>query len=164
MENSERHESTRPPDLPPEKSVCRSRSNIRTEYGTTDQFQIGKGVHQGCILSPCLFGLYSEYIMWNAGLDEAQAGIKMLREISVTSDTQMAPPLWQKAKRNWRASWWKWRGELKRWLKTQHSKNEDHGIWSHHFMGNRWGNNGNSERFYFLGLQNDCRWWLQPWN
>ena len=49
----------------------------------------------------------------------------------------------------------------KSWLKTQPSKNEDHGIWSHHFMANRWGNNGNSERLYFLGLQNHCRWWLQ---
>ena len=47
------------------------------------------------------------------------------------------------------------------WLKTQHSENEDHGIWSHHFMANRW---GNSDRLYFLGLQNQCRWWLQPWN
>ena len=46
----------------------------------------------------------------------------------------------------------------KSWLKTQHSKNKDHGIWSHHFMANRWGNNGNSDRLYFLGLQNHCRW------
>ena len=49
-------------------------------------------------------------------------------------------------------------------LKIQHSKSEDHDIWSHHFMENRWGNNGNSDRFYFLGLQNHYRWWLQPWN
>ena len=48
--------------------------------------------------------------------------------------------------------------ELKSWLKTQHSKNKDHGIWSHHFMANIWGNNGNSDRLYFLGLQNHCRW------
>ena len=54
--------------------------------------------------------------------------------------------------------------EWKNWLKTQHSENEDHGIWSHHFMANRWGNNGNSNRLYFLGLQNHFRWWLQPWN
>ena len=47
---------------------------------------------------------------------------------------------------------------------AQHSENEDHGIWSHHLMGNRWGNNGNSVRLYFSGLQNHCRWWLQPWN
>ena len=50
------------------------------------------------------------------------------------------------------------RGELKSWLKAQHSENEDHGIWSHHFMANTWGNNGNSERLYFGGLQNHCRW------
>ena len=71
---------------------------IRT--GTTDWFQIGKGVHQGCILSPCLFNLYAEYIMRNAGLDEAQAGIKIARRKSVTSDMQMTPPLWQKVKKN----------------------------------------------------------------
>ena len=52
----------------------------------------------------------------------------------------------------------------KSWLKTPHSENEDHDIWSHHFMGNRWGNSGNSDRLYLLGLQNHCRWWLQPWN
>ena len=52
----------------------------------------------------------------------------------------------------------------KSWLKTQHSENEDHGIWSHHFMANRWGSSGNSVRLCFGGLQNHCRWWLQPWN
>ena len=61
---------------------------VRTGHGTTDCFQIGKGVRQGCILSPCLFNLYVEYIMINAGLDEAQAGIKIAR-ISITSDMQM---------------------------------------------------------------------------
>ena len=54
-------------------------ATVRTGHGTTDQFQIGKGVHQGCILSPCLFNLYAEYIMRNAGLEEAQAGIKTAR-------------------------------------------------------------------------------------
>ena len=53
------------------------------------------------------------------------------------------------------------RGEWKSWLKAQHSENDDHGIWSHHFMANRW---GNSVRLYFWGLHNHCRWWLQPWN
>ena len=77
MENSERGGNTRPPDLPPEKSVCRSGATVRTAHGTTDWFQIGKGVRQGYILSPFLFNLYAEYIMRNAGLDEAQAGMKI---------------------------------------------------------------------------------------
>ena len=74
VENSSRGGDTRSPWLPPKKSVCRSRSKVRNRYGTTDWFQIGKEVHQVCILSPCLFNLYAEYIMRNAGLDEAQAG------------------------------------------------------------------------------------------
>ena len=73
---------------------------VRTGHGTTDWFQIGKEVHQGYILSPCLFNLYAEYIMRNAGLEEVQAGIKMLGEISITSDMQMTPPLWPKMKKN----------------------------------------------------------------
>ena len=56
------------------------------------------------------------------------------------------------------------RGKWKSWLKTQHSENQDHGSQSHHFIANRWANNGNSDRLCFLGLQNHCRWWLQPWN
>ena len=52
-------------------------ATVRTGHGTTDWFQIGKGVHQGCILSPCLFNFYAEYIMRNTGLEEAQAGIKI---------------------------------------------------------------------------------------
>ena len=58
-----------------------------------DWFQIGKGVRQGCILSPCLFNLYAEYIMRNTGLEEEQAGIRLLGEMSITSDMQMTPPL-----------------------------------------------------------------------
>ena len=79
MENSDRDGNTRPPDLPLEKPICRSGSDIRTGHGTTDWFQIGKGVCQGCILSPCLFNFYAEYIMRNSGLKEAQAGIKIAR-------------------------------------------------------------------------------------
>ena len=79
MENSERDGNTRPPDLRLEKPISRSGSNIRTGYGTTDWFQIGKGVRQGCILSPCLLNLYAEYIMRNAGLEDTQAGIKIAR-------------------------------------------------------------------------------------
>ena len=63
--------NTRPPYLPPEKSVCRSRRTVRTRHETMDWFQIGKGGHQGCILSPCLYNSYAEYVMWNARLDEA---------------------------------------------------------------------------------------------
>ena len=70
-------------------------ATVRTGHGTTDWFQIGKGVRQGCILSPCLFNLYAEYIMRNTGLEEAQAGIKIAGETSITSDMQMTPPLWQ---------------------------------------------------------------------
>ena len=76
MENSERDGNTRPPDLPLEKFVCRS-GTVRTGHGTTDWFQIGQGVRQGCMFSPCLFNLYAEYIMKSTGLEETQAGIKI---------------------------------------------------------------------------------------
>ena len=75
-------------------------ATVRTGHRTTNWFQIGKGVRQGCVLPSCLFNLYAEYIMRNARLDEAQAGIKISGEISITSDMLMTPPLWQKAKKN----------------------------------------------------------------
>ena len=71
-------------------------ATVRTRHGTTNWFQIRKG----CILSPCLFNLYAKYIMRNAGLEEAQEESRLLGEISITSDMQMTPHLWQKAKRN----------------------------------------------------------------
>ena len=74
-------------------------ATVSTGHGTTDWFQIGKGICQGCILSPCLFNLYAEYIMRNTGLEEAQAGIK-IGEILITSDMKMTPPVWQKVKKN----------------------------------------------------------------
>ena len=134
-------------------------ATIRTGHGTTDWFQIGKGVCQGCILSHCLFNLYAEYIKRNAGLDEAQAGIKIAgRNIHnlryadgitfVAESEEELKSLLMKVKEE----------SGKSWLKAQHSENEDHGIWSHHFMGNRWGNNANSVILYFRGLQNHCRW------
>ena len=91
----------------PDHLVCLLRNlyagqeaTVRTGHGTTDRFQIRKGVHQGCILSPCLFNLHGDYIMRNAGLEEAQAESRLLGEISITSDMQMTPPLRQKTKRN----------------------------------------------------------------
>jgi len=73
-------------------------ATVRTRHGTTDWFQIWKGVRQGCILSPCLFNSYAEYIMRNAVLDEAQAGIKIAERNVKTSDMHMIPPLWKKVK------------------------------------------------------------------
>ena len=72
---------------------------VRTGHGTTDWFQIGKGVRQGCILSPCLFNLYAEYIMRNAGLEEHKLESRLPGEMSITSDMQMTPPLWHKVKK-----------------------------------------------------------------
>ena len=75
-------------------------ATVRTGHETTDWFQIGKGIREGYILPPCLFNLYAEYIKWNARLDEVQTGIKIAGRKSITSDMQMTPPLWQRAKKN----------------------------------------------------------------
>ena len=75
-------------------------ATVRTGHGTTDWFQIGKGVLHGCILSPCLFNLYAEYIRRNAGLEKHKLETRLLGEISITSGMQMTPPLWQRVKRN----------------------------------------------------------------
>jgi len=147
--------NTRPSDLPPEKSVSSQEATVRTGHGTTDWFQIGKGVHEGCILSPCLFNLYAEYIMQNAGLDEAQAKIKIagrnINNLRYADDTTLMAE----------------REELKSLLKVK-EESEKVGlklniqkskiIRSHHFIANIWGNNGNSDRLYFFGLQNHCQW------
>ena len=79
---------------------ARQEATVRTEHGTTDWFQIGKGVPQGFILSPYLFNFYAEYIMRNAGLKKHKLQSRLPGEISITSDMQMTPPLWQKVKRN----------------------------------------------------------------
>jgi len=73
-------------------------ATVRTGHGTTDRFHIRKGVLQGCILSPCLFNLYAEYIMRNVGRDKHKLEPRLLGEISITSAMQMTPPLWQKVK------------------------------------------------------------------
>ena len=104
MENSERDGNTDQLTCLLRDLCAGQEATVRTGHRTTDWFQIGKGVRQGCILSPCLFNLYAEYIMRNAGLEEAQLESRLPGDISITSDMQMTPPLWQKAKRNSKAS------------------------------------------------------------
>ena len=83
------------------RNLCTGQeATVRTGHGTTDWSQIGKGVRQGCILSPCLFKLHAEHITRNAGLDEAQARIKIPGRTSITLDMQMTSPLWQKVKKS----------------------------------------------------------------
>ena len=98
-------------------------ATVRTGHGTTDGFQIGKGVHQGCILSPCLFNLYAEYIMRNAGLEEAQAGIQIagrnINNFRYADDTTLIAESEEELKSLDESE----RGERKSWLKAQHSEN-----------------------------------------
>ena len=133
-------------------------ATVRTGHGTTDWFKIRRGVSQGYILSPCLFNLYAENIMQNARLNEAQEGIKISRRninnLRYADDTI----LMAESEEELKSLLMKVKEESESWLKAQHSENEDHGIWYHHFMGSRWGNSGNSVRLYFGGLQNHCRW------
>ena len=89
-------------------------ATVRTGHGITDWFQVGKGVCQGCILSPCLLKLHAEYIMRILGWKKHKLESRLLGEISITADVQMTPPLWQKVKRNWKASWWKWKRRVKK--------------------------------------------------
>ena len=124
-------------------------ATVRTGHGKTDWFQIGKGVLQGCILSPYLFNLHAEYIMRNAGLEEAQAGIKIARrninnlryadDSTFMAESKELKSLLMKVKEE----------SEKNWVKAQHSENEDYGIWSHHFKANRWGKSGNSDRLFW---------------
>ena len=75
-------------------------ATVKTGHGTTDWFQIGKGVHRGCVLSPCLFNFYRQYIMRKPGWRKHKLESRLPGEISITSDMQMIPPLWQKVKKN----------------------------------------------------------------
>jgi len=131
-------------------------ATVRSRHGAVDWLQIGKGVCQGCILSPCLFNLYAEYILRNSGLDEAQAGIKTagsnINNLRYANDTTLMAESEE---------------ELKSLLIKVKEKSEKVGlklniqrtkIWSHHFVANRWGNNGNSDRLHFLELKSHCRW------
>ena len=132
-------------------------ATVRTGHGKSHWFQIRKRVHQGCILSLCLFNLYAEYIMRNAGLDEAQAGIRIAgrntNNLRYADDTTFMTECKEELK-SFLMKVKEGSGEVG--LKLNIQKNQDHGIQSHHFMTNRWGNDGNSDRFYFLGLQTHC--------
>ena len=124
-------------------------ATVRTGHGTADWFQVGKGVRQGCILSPCVFNLYAEYILKNAGLEEAQAGIKIAgRNINNLRYAETPPRRWRGTKKPLDESE---SGKWKSWLKAQHLENEDHGIQSHHFMGNRWAKVETVSDFIFGG-------------
>ena len=130
-------------------------ATVRTGHETKDWFQIGRGVHQGCILVTSLFNIYAEHIMRNFGLDEAQAGVKFAgRNINnlICNDTNLV------AESKELNSLLKVKEESEKAGLKLNIKNEDHGLWSHHFTADRWGNNGNSDRLYFLGLPNHCRW------
>ena len=146
------------PDLPLEKSVCRSGSN-RTGHGTTDWFQIRKGICQGCILSSCLFNFHAEYIMRNAGLEETQAGIKIARRninnLRYAHDTNLVAESEK---------------ELKSLLMKVKEESEKVGlklnIQKTKIMASgliiSWETNGEIVEtvsdFIFWGLQNHCRW------
>ena len=129
-------------------------ATVRTGHGTTDSFQMGKGVHQGCTLSPCLFNLYAEYIMWNARLDEAQAGVKIARrnvnnlryayDTTLMAESKELKSLLMKVKEE----------SEKISLKLNIQKTKI--MASHHFMANRWETLETVDRLYFWGLQNHC--------
>ena len=111
------------------------------------------GIFQARVLEwgAIAFFVYAEYIMRNAGLDKAQAGIKFARKISVTSDMQMTPLLWQKAKRTKELLDVGKREEAKGCLKNERSKNQDYGIWPHYFITNRWETMETVRGFLYLG-------------
>ena len=133
-------------------------ATVRTGHGTTDWFQMGKGVHQGCILSPCLFNLYAEYIMRNAGLEEAQAGIKIagrntnnLRyadDTTLMAESEELKSLLMKVKKESEKVGLK--------LKTQKIKIMASGPITSWQIDRE--TVETSDRLYFGGLQNHCRW------
>ena len=125
MENSERDRNTRHLTCLLRNLYAGQEATVRTGHGTTDWFQIGKGVHQGCVLSSCLFNLYAEYIMRDAGLDEAQAGIKIAgRNINnFRYADNKHHPYGRKRRRTKEPLDESERGGWKSWLKTQHLEN-----------------------------------------
>ena len=138
-------------------------ATVRIGHGTTDWFQIGKGVCQGCILSPCLFNFHAEYIMRNTGLDESQTRIEIagrnINNLRYADDTTLMAESKELKSLLMRVKKESEKADLK--LNIQKTK-----IMASSLI-TSWqidGESGNSERYYFLGLQNHCRWWLQPWN
>ena len=133
-------------------------ATVTTGHGTTDWFQIGKGVRQGCILSPCLFNLYAEYIMRNGRLDESQAGIKIpgrnINNLRYAGDTTLITESEEELK----SLLMKVKVESEKVGLKLNIQKTKHGIWFHHSIANGWGNSGNSGRLYFSGLQNHCGW------
>ena len=136
-------------------------ATVRTGHGTTDWFQIGKGICQGCILSPCLFNLYAEYIMRNAGLEEAQAGIKIARRninnLRYADDTT----LMAESEEELKASWWKWKRRVKKLNILKAKIMSSAPITS-------WEVDGEAVEtmrdFIFLGSKITAERWLQPSN
>ena len=140
-------------------------ATVRTRHEIKDWFKIGKRVHQGCILSPCLFNFYAENTMQNARLEEAQAGIKVARRniniLRYPGDTT----LMVESKEEIKSFFMKVKEESeKTGLKFNIQKMKIMASGPITPWQIQMGNNGNSERLYFLELQNHCRWWLQPWN
>ena len=133
-------------------------ATIRTGHGTMDWFQIRKEY-----LSPCLFNFYAEYFMWNARLDEAQAGLKSAGRNINNFKYADTTTLMAESEEELKSLLMKVKESEKAGLKLNIQKT-NHGVLSHHSMANRWRNNVNSGRLYFWVLQNHCRWLLQPWN
>ena len=123
----------------PRQLYAGQEATVRTGHGTTDWFQIGKGVYQGCILSPCLFNLCAEYIMRNAGLEETQAEIKIAgRNINNLSYADDTTTLMAESEEELKSLLMKAKEESEKvGLKLNIQKTKNHGIWSHYFMPNR---------------------------
>ena len=154
-------------------------ATVRTEHGTMDWFQTGKRVNQNCILSPCLFNLYADYIMWNAGLDEVQPGINIARRKRRAGwSTSWNQHCWEKYQPQicrWHHPMAESEGELNSLLMKVKEESEKAGlklnIQKTKIMASSpitlWqidAETMETVRSYFWGLQNHCRWWLQPWN
>ena len=155
--------NTRPPDLSVRKLYADQEATVRTGHGTTDWFQIGKGIHQGCISSPCLFNLHAEYIIRNTGLKEAQAGMKIagrnINNLRYADDTTLTAES----------------EELKSFLMKVKEESERVGL-KRNIQKTKIMASGpviswqideetvETVTDHFSGLQNHCRWWLQPWN